>query len=146
MKEKLIRFMYGRYGMDQLSRTLAAVAMVCVILSVFIRSQLLYWGPVLLLAIVYFRVFSKDINRRYQENARYMVIHEKALFRWNDFRQMAACRKTHRIYSCPGCGQKVRIPRERERCRSTVRTAVQALGKKAEEAPCSDMFLSINRR
>ena len=111
MKEKLIRFMYGRYGMDQLSRTLAAVAMVCVILSVFIRSQLLYWGPVLLLAIVYFRVFSKDINRRYQENARYMVIHEKALFRWNDFRQMAACRKTHRIYSCPGCGQKVRIPR-----------------------------------
>ena len=42
MKEKIARFMYGRYGMDYLCRALVAVALVLLVLSMLLGSNLLY--------------------------------------------------------------------------------------------------------
>ena len=58
MKEKLIRFMQGRYGIDQLSKFLLITGLAVVLLSAFFGetavSMLLYifgWGVVILLFI-----------------------------------------------------------------------------------------------
>ena len=40
MREKLIRFMQGRYGTDQFSRFLLGAAVVCLVLSLFIQRNL----------------------------------------------------------------------------------------------------------
>ena len=67
MRDKFIRFMQGRYGVDQFSRFLLGVALVSIIISIFTRG---YLGNLLntigLLAIVYtyFRIFYRNIQKR----------------------------------------------------------------------------------
>jgi len=113
MREKLIRFMQGRYGTDQFSRFLLGVALVMVVLSLFIRSGI--WSILVFALIIYcyFRMFSRNIPKRYAENQKYLQM--TAVFRrkWATFRRDMRERKTHHIYKCPGCGQKIRVPRGR---------------------------------
>ena len=59
LREKFARFMYGRYGTDELSRFLIYAAMACCILSFFFKGavlDLLIWVFIIL---SYFRIFSK---------------------------------------------------------------------------------------
>ena len=114
-REKLQRFMIGRYGMDQLGRFLFGVLCVLVVLNLFIR-----FGPLGLLVnalelaviiLLYFRMFSRNVNRRWQENQAYLRMQfyvseyfKKLRFRFSEGRK-------YRIFKCPSCGQKVRIPR-----------------------------------
>lgn len=73
MKEKLIRFMQGRYGIDQLSKFLLITGLAVVLLSAFFGetavSMLLYifgWGVVI---YCYFRIFSRNVQKRYAEKS-----------------------------------------------------------------------------
>ena len=71
-KEKLQRFMIGRYGTDQLARFLSGCILVLLILNLFIRDRILYWLALALLSYCYFRMFSKNISARLRENAVYL--------------------------------------------------------------------------
>ena len=111
IREKLIRFMQGRYGTDQFSRFLLGVAVACLVLSLFIHSRI--WSLLILLLIVYcyFRMFSRNIQKRYAENQKYLQLTGGIRGKWAVFLRDWKDRKTHRIYKCPGCGQKIRIPK-----------------------------------
>ena len=103
--------MYGRYGVDQLSRSMMAMVIILVILGIVFKTRLIDWASTILLILTYFRMFSKNINKRYQENMKYMVVHNKMMAKYNGWKEAFACRKTHKIFSCPSCGQKVRVPK-----------------------------------
>ena len=47
----------------------------------------------------------------YAENEKYLAATAKFRQRFNREKNMMNQRKTHHIYSCPGCGQKIRIPK-----------------------------------
>ena len=111
MKERLIRFMSGRYGADQLSRFMLGVCFVCLILNLFTGTYLLYVLALALLAVCYFRMFSRNIQKRYAENQKYLQLTGGIRRKWAVFLRDWKDRKTHRIYKCPGCGQKIRIPK-----------------------------------
>lgn len=118
MKEKFIRFMQGRYGVDQLSKVTMGTALVVIILSLFFRGRVgALLNTVGLLAIVYtyFRIFSRNIQKRYAENQKYLNMTWKIRQRLNKEKNMMEQRKTYHIYSCPGCGQKIRIPKGKGR-------------------------------
>lgn len=108
MKEKLTRFMMGRYGVDALSKFMVFVALGCMIVSLFLRSGIwsstLNTAALLILLISYFRMFSKNIQKRYEENVKYWNMRNKVvgLFKVD---------KTHHIYKCPSCKQKIRVPK-----------------------------------
>ena len=92
------------------------VALVAIILSIFFRSgsrigALLDTVGLLVLLYTYYRMLSRDIQKRYQENEKYLAATAKIRQRFNREKSMMNQRKTHHIYSCPGCGQKIRIPR-----------------------------------
>ena len=75
MREKLARFMAGRNGSDQLTRFISIVVCVALVLSLFMDTdaQLAIWFIAIIAAIyVYFRVFSRNVARRRQENARFL--------------------------------------------------------------------------
>lgn len=116
MREKFIKFMQGRNGVDDFSRFTMGVAIVSIILAIFTRNGS-FIGALLdtigLLAIVYtyYRILSKDIPRRYQENQKYLEKTNKIRMRFRKEKNLMEQRKTHHIYTCPGCGQKIRIPR-----------------------------------
>ena len=112
-KEKLQRFMIGRYGTDQLARFLSGCILVLLILNLFIRDRILYWLALALLSYCYFRMFSKNISARLRENAVYLRWWSQVTEKLKKWKAQAVQAWKYHIYRCPGCGQKIRIPRGR---------------------------------
>ena len=120
MRDKFNKFMQGRYGVDDLSRFTMGVALVLIILAMFanifsrfsrtVGSTLDILG-VAAIVYAYIRIFSRNIQQRYAENQKFLQMTSKFRFRFNKEKDLMKQRKTHHIYSCPGCGQKIRIPK-----------------------------------
>lgn len=119
MKEKFQRFMMGRYGSDAFSKFLLTVVLILWVLDIFIDSRILSSWAILLIVYSYFRMFSRNTTKRYQENLKYLEIKNKILTRFKSGNAQANQRKTHHIYKCPTCKQKIRIPRGKGRIRIT---------------------------
>lgn len=115
MKERFIRFMYGRYGIDSLGKFTIGLGLVLIVLSNFVDFALLPLLAWVCIILAYFRMFSKNTYKRSCENQWYLNKTYK-IRRWlaaqkNYFAQ----RKTHHIYTCPSCRQKIRVPRGKGR-------------------------------
>ncbi len=110
MKEKFYRFMYGRYGVDQFNRFIMTLAFVFLIIS-FFGSNFFYLLSLLLLIYCYFRMFSKNLYKRRAENTKYLQYLYKVKQFWSTQKRDFTQRKTHHIYKCPSCRQKIRVPR-----------------------------------
>ena len=117
MRDKFNKFMQGRYGVDDFSRFTMGAALVLIILAMFANIFSRTAGSTLdilgVAAIVYayIRIFSRNIQQRYAENQKFRQMTSKFRFRFNKEKNLMKQRKTHHIYSCPGCGQKIRIPK-----------------------------------
>ncbi len=110
-KERFARFMVGRYGADKLSQCLIGISLVLVLAGLFARNT---WVDVLafvFMALCYFRMFSKNIGKRFEESQRF----ERLLFRvtevFRKWRFKIQQMRQYHIYKCPNCSQKIRIPR-----------------------------------
>lgn len=57
MRERMVRFMQGRYGVDALSRCLMWFAMAFVIVDMFARTMVLSTIGVVMILYVYYRMF-----------------------------------------------------------------------------------------
>lgn len=111
MKQKFYQFMQGRYGADAFSRFLTGLVFVFLIISFFTPGNFLYLLSLLLLIYSYFRMFSKNIPKRYAENVLYMKYQNKVTAKFRSFTTGLKQRKTHHIYKCPSCHQKIRVPK-----------------------------------
>lgn len=124
-KYKLIQFMQGRNGMDQLAKAESSLIFALLILSVVLSLLPIQSAGMalflLLLEIVwialfihmYFRVFSRNISKRYAENQRYCTWRYRMTVKWSHVKSEWAQRRTHRFFRCPQCRQKVRVPKGR---------------------------------
>lgn len=110
MRDKLNRFMAGRYGNDQMNRTILILGLIFFVFSAF-GSGLFYLLGLACLLYVYFRFLSKNIYRRSAENSRYLQYEYKVRKFFSDIRRNLQQGRTHHIYRCPSCKQKIRIPR-----------------------------------
>lgn len=72
MREKFIRFMNGRNGMDELARAESWVVMILLLVSIFTRSAILDILAIGLMIHMYFRVFSRNVSKRYAENQKFL--------------------------------------------------------------------------
>lgn len=119
-KYRLFQFMQGRYGIDELGRFLLILSMIVVLLSNFRHLHILYLPGILLLAYTYFRVVSRNIFKRQQENQKFLRI--KGRFsRENSVGSGWKSRKRkntsendgsqYNFYRCRNCGQTVRVPK-----------------------------------
>lgn len=116
MKEKIMKFMYGRYGNDELNQFLVKLIFVNLILSLFVRSSrflsdLFYYLSIILLIFMYYRMFSKNYSKRYSEKIAYLEYSNKVKVYLDKNNKDKSQRKEFRFYKCPSCKQKVRVPR-----------------------------------
>ncbi len=125
MRERIIRFMRGRYGNDNLNRFLIIITLILWAVSLLTRSPLTIVGIVGIF-IVYFRLLSRNIYKRAEENRIYLTYENRVKSYWWKRKAAWRQRKTHHIYRCPSCRQKIRIPRGKgrieiscPRCRQT---------------------------
>ena len=101
MREKFTRFMMGRYGTDDYSKFILGSAVAVMVLNLFLRIGLLNTVVLALLVYVYFRMFSKNIQKRYAENMKYLQLKNKFFSFFQKEKRMAEDRKTNHIYKCP---------------------------------------------
>ena len=102
MKQKLMNFMYGRYGNDELNICLLVLYFLCMILSFFF-SVFSYIGLIIIIYALY-RMFSKNIYKRRQENAKILPYFSFAKAKVND-------KGKNKLFMCPKCKRTLRIPK-----------------------------------
>lgn len=112
-RERMTRFMYGRYGNDQLSKLYLGLALVCLAVNLFTGSLLFYAAGIGFLCYGMYRSFSKNITKMSAQNQKYLNWRYQRVVRYNQTKKHWAQRKEYRFYKCPGCSQKVRVPRGR---------------------------------
>lgn len=111
MKERMQRFMAGRYGNDQLNQFIFIVAIISMVFEIITRQSLFYTLTLVLLILAYVRVFSRNINKRYEENMKFLQKKDAILNKFRKQKYYAAQRRNFHIYTCPQCKQKIRIPK-----------------------------------
>ena len=120
IRNAIQRFMYGRYGNDQLNVFLIGLYLVLYLLFLLTRFVLFDWLCLVLIFVTLFRLFSRNLTQRRAENARFMraagpVIH------WCRLQRTIRRDKEHRYFKCPNCGQQLRVPRGKGKITVTCR-------------------------
>ena len=116
MRERFARFMAGRNGNDQLNVFLLIVDLILMLLSsIFSKSigGVLYPIVIALLVYVYFRMFSRNVYKRREENGKYMRLKYKAAAELRLFKERWIQRKYYKFFTCPSCRASLRVPRHR---------------------------------
>ena len=112
-KERIANFMIGRYGVDRLYYFLLAVCSILIVINVFVSSLVLSILELALFAYSIFRVMSKNIYKRQQENEKFIKIADKP----KKFINLQKCKKrdkdTHVYRKCPSCKNNLRLPKEK---------------------------------
>lgn len=116
MRDKLQKFMSGRYGFDQLYRVLLLTAVVCTLLAAITSdspavSSLFNAVSFVLLAWAIFRVFSRNIEKRYLENLHYLERVGGVRQRLRMSREKLRQRKEYKFFVCPTCKTNLRVPK-----------------------------------
>lgn len=103
--------MRGRYGTDSFSRFLLIIALIVIVVDMFLRLRVLDVLGVVLLIYVYCRMFSRNISARSRENQKFLQFIERFRRGAGGFSTGSARDSAHKIMRCPGCGEKLRVPK-----------------------------------
>lgn len=123
-RNTVARFMWGRYGNDQLNRFLFVVYFILWFFSLILQG----WGGLLLylltngaVVLILWRMLSRNIPRRQAENQRFLR-HWYAVKSWfsHQFTRIKDLRR-FRYRRCPACRAMLRLPIKRGRRTVTCR-------------------------
>lgn len=114
-KRKLKEFMQGRYGMDDMGLFLIVSSILMLFVSLFDSSILLFLAGCALLVYAYFRVLSRNMEARSRENMGFLSAKESLRFKIQSRKLHRSMQKTHKYYTCPECGRKLRVPKGKGR-------------------------------
>lgn len=115
LRDKISRFMTGRYGADELARFESIVLLIIMLAAVIVRQPIVNLGcffiMLFLLIHSYVRMFSKNISKRRAENQKFLNFRYRMVAKASKMKNHIRQQKTYRFYKCPTCKQKVRVPK-----------------------------------
>lgn len=127
---KLSKFMYGRYGLDALSKFLLKLLFWVLMFNILIHHYVIFIIEIVLLIIILYRILSKKTYKRNRENQIYLKIKKKLLKPFNNiirnmkdkehvYKKCRSCKKTLKLplpdkrgvkcVKCPNCGKKLKV-------------------------------------
>lgn len=109
----LQRTMYGRYGMDELSRTVSILSMALLLLSCLPKLRFLHFPSMILLFWIIFRCYSRNIIKRTAERIAYLQTEAKTKGWISFYKRRHAERKTHCYFRCKKCKTYIRTAKGR---------------------------------
>ena len=119
-RERLYRFMQGRYGPDQLSHRLLWGGVIMACFCIVMRMLGWFWPYLVFNILSYafyfyalYRILSRNTTRRRKEYLRYLALKEKQARFWRLQKSKFKDRKTHVFRHCPHCKAALRLPRKR---------------------------------
>lgn len=112
-RNKMARFMYGRYGIDKLYHFIFITAIVLMLVNFFVNSIILSIVELALVFWAMFRFFSRNVYKRQRENQAFCRFFSRigGFFKLqkNKFKN----RKTHVFRKCPSCKNQLRLPKQK---------------------------------
>ena len=114
MREKMARFMAGRNGNDQLNRFLLLVDIVLLLIAAIFKDGIgryIYPFVFVLLAYAYFRMLSRNVYKRREENGKYIRASYKISAALRVRHERWVQRKDYKFFTCPSCRTTLRVPR-----------------------------------
>lgn len=109
--KRLRNFMNGRYGYDQLNKILIVIYLIIYISTFFIRNYAITVITYIPLIFAFYRIFSKDIEKRTQENFRFIRGLNLMKSKLRNLCLILIGTKTHKYFLCSRCRQTIRIPK-----------------------------------
>lgn len=118
LRERIARFMAGRYGVDSLYYALFISSFVLFIINMFLINFRILSLIIALIAdalffYAIFRFLSRNIYKRQRENAAYLNFMKKPKKHFNLIKCKFRDRKTHVYKCCPSCRNNLRLPKQR---------------------------------
>lgn len=109
LKNKLLKFMYGRYGIDDIYWTLFGIVFVLLFINLFTQQIFIDIITAVILGVATLRAFSKNITKRRMENRAFLnmiqPIRKSLLLTIRRIKEI----KTARFRKCPNCKQSMRL-------------------------------------
>ena len=112
IKEGLRRLMVGRRGPDELSLALLVLGVVLSMLSSITRIGLFYMVSLVAYGFSIYRMFSRKIEKRYAENAKFLTFWRGWRSSLKQFVNRAKNMRKYKYYKCPQCHAWLRLPRK----------------------------------
>lgn len=128
------QFFMGRTGFDRLNKLMLTLAVILWVASRFAPSgwtSLLFYLFLLAAGVCIFRSLSRNLTKRQEENARldqWLGRVKSGPETWSNRREQ---RSQYKVFKCPGCGTKLRVPRGEGKIRVTCRQCGAVFEKKS---------------
>ncbi|MGL4344163.1 MAG: hypothetical protein ACRCTE_03120 [Cellulosilyticaceae bacterium] len=108
---KFKKWMIGRYGIDQLTITLLIVTLILSLIGSILHSFIFTILTFGIIVLCYYRIFSKNLYARQQENFKFMRYYQPLQSQLRKKTKELQGLKTYKYFKCPNCKQKLRVPR-----------------------------------
>ncbi|QUH26452.1 hypothetical protein [Serpentinicella alkaliphila] len=105
----LRKFMIGRYGQDQLSIFLFVISIVLTLSGQFTGISLLIILGYVPIFIGFYRMFSKDIQKRRMENYKFSIFISPLYSKLTQVKNRIEGSKTHKYFKCQQCNTTLRV-------------------------------------
>ena len=138
MRQRLAKWMMGRNGMDALNRLLSVLTLILLIVSMFVHgyaARILWSLAVVGLIVIYFRMLSRNVYRRQQENGAYLRQKYKITSAWRGAVDRWHQRHDYRFFKCPSCRHACVCRAARARSISSAANAARPSSGKPEAQP-----------
>ena len=109
------RFLQGRHGIDELSKTILIAGMVSYLLGGILQNGLLLTLAMMGMIYAIYRALSRNEWDRNEEKRKF----NRYIKLWKVKYQE---RKTSRIFMCKGCGRMIRVPKGKGKIQVTCPT------------------------
>lgn len=138
MSDRFRNFMRGRYGVDQLSNGLVFLFFILILIGILTRNTIFTWIALIPMILSYYRMFSKNFSKRYNENRIYTNLMspvydllDKIKGFFNRKIKRFKTRKEYKYFKCPNCKQELRVPRGRGEITVTCPKCKQSFDRKS---------------
>ncbi len=119
MMDRFARFMYGRYGTDELTLAMLVGSMVLTLLSALPFMDILSLASTVVLVLGLYRCFSKNIEKRRSEYFAYMRLKQRLVSEAKLWKMRWQGRKECHYFKCKHCKTVYRVPRGRGKIEAT---------------------------
>ena len=112
IRDKINVILKSRYGMDDFGKCIILIAMIIHVLGIMIHSSILVGIAVAIAFFELYRMMSKEVWIRSEENIKYKRYIRLWKVRYQE-------RKISRIFMCKSCGRMIRVPKGKGRLQVT---------------------------
>ena len=112
IKTAFRKFMIGRNGADELSLALLIGGLVAAILSSLFASAVLNLLSTVLYVLCVFRMFSKNIAKRYEENRKFVAWRQNHKTSVSQAKVRLKNMRQYKYFKCPECNSLLKLPRK----------------------------------